>query len=216
MPTPALTLHVASTNPGKLRDFATAALPHGITVVPLPGLASFPEPAEDAATFAGNAALKAIAYSRHAPGLLVLADDSGLEVDALGGRPGVLSARFADSLHFAPEAGLSKDERNNRCVLSLLTDLEAVSGKAPARTGRFVCALAVARDGAILHRAEGTVAGDLLHTPRGTNGFGYDSLFALRPPASNQAQTLAELTPDAKWAVSHRGQAFQALLRQLK
>ncbi len=202
--------YAATTNAGKLREFADAARLANLDVLPLPGLAAMPEPVEDAPTFAGNAALKAVAYSRLAPGLLVFADDSGLEVDALGGDPGVRSARFADDLGFEPDAGLTKDERNNRCVLSLLHQLEIAGGGHIARGARFRCALALARDGEVLLRAEGEVLGDLLDAPRGDNGFGYDPLFAL--PA--RGLTLAELGASEKWAVSHRGNAFRALLAQ--
>ncbi len=204
-------LHAATSNPGKLREFAQAATPAGIAVLPLPGLASMPPPVEDAPTFAGNAALKSVAYSRLAPGLLVLADDSGLEVDALGGRPGVLSARFADTLGFEPDSGLSRPDRNNRCLLALLADLERVSGNRSSSGARFVCALSLARDGAVLLRAEGTVEGDITATPRGPNGFGYDPLFVVR----SRGLTLAELSPENKWSLSHRGNAFRNLLQQM-
>lgn len=206
------TIHAATSNTGKLREFAQAASASGLDVLPLPGLATMPEPVEDAVTFSGNADLKAIAYSRLTPGLLVFADDSGLEVDALGGRPGVLSARFADSLNFVPFSGLSKDERNNACVLSLMHELAAAGEGGVSRGARFVCALSLARNGKVLLRAEGTVEGDLLSAPRGANGFGYDPLFVLR----NRGLTLAELPPDEKWAVSHRGNAFRALLAQIE
>ncbi len=210
--TGALTLHAATSNAGKLREFAHAAAPRDIRVLPLPGLADLPEPVEDATNFAGNADLKAVAYSRSAPGLLVFADDSGLEVDALGGRPGVLSARFADSLHFEPNAGLPKDTRNNRCLLSLLQELERQSGGRVSRAARFVCALSLARNGEVLLRAERTVEGEILDRPRGSNGFGYDPLFAV----SSRGLTLAELSLDDKWALSHRGNAFRELLQQLR
>lgn len=205
-------LYAATTNQGKLREFAQAALAADIRVHPLPGLDGMPVPAEDAATFSGNADLKAVAYSRLAPGLMVFADDSGLEVDALGGRPGVLSARFADSLNFAPSSGLSKDQRNNACLLSLLHDLERVGGGRVVHSARFVCALSLALDGKVILRAEGTVEGDLLHEPRGTNGFGYDPLFVVR----KRGLTLAELSAEEKWSLSHRGKAFRDLLEQLQ
>src|SRR5271170_603864 len=107
-------LHIATTNPGKLRDFAATASQQ-ITLTPLPGLKEIPAPAEDEPTFEGNARLKAIYYSHHAPGEIIIADDSGLEVDALHGAPGVRSARYAEDQHFqaAPEA--TPDERNNLC-----------------------------------------------------------------------------------------------------
>ncbi len=205
-------IYAATSNPGKLRDFAQAAAAEGIAVLPVPGLAGMPEPAEDAPDFTGNAAAKAIAYSLLAPGLLVLADDSGLEVDALQGRPGVRSARFADDLNFEPGAGRGKDERNNRCLLSLLQDLDARTGTRNDRHARFVCALALARDGHVLHQASGTIEGEILEAPRGTVGFGYDPLFLL----PQRAQTMAELPPIEKWALSHRGQAFRALLQAIR
>ena len=207
-----MTLFAATTNPGKLREFADAARLKSIEVTALPGLDAMPEPVEDAPTFTGNADLKAIAYSRLAPGLLVFADDSGLEVDALGGRPGVLSARFADTLNFAASSGLSRDERNNACLLSLLHELERASEGMVTRGARFFCALSLARDGRVLLRAEGTMEGDITHTPRGSNGFGYDPLFLLR----SRGLTLAELPSDEKWTISHRGKAFRNLLSQMQ
>ncbi len=109
-------LYVATSNPGKLRDFATAAA-HRIAIEPLPNLASIPAPAEDEPTFEGNARVKAIAYSLHAPNQIVLADDSGLEVDTLDGAPGVRSARYADDMRFPATPGSSIDERNNATLL---------------------------------------------------------------------------------------------------
>ena len=205
------TLYAATSNLGKLREFAEAAAAAHLDVQPLPGLDGLQEPAEDALTFTGNADLKALAYSRLAPGLLVFADDSGLEVDALGGRPGVLSARFADVLNFLPSSGLSRDERNNACLLSLMHDLQRAGEGQVTRGARFVCALSLARNGEVLLRSEGTVEGDLLDVPRGYDGFGYDPLFVLR----SRGLTLAELPPDEKWAVSHRGKSFRDLLAQL-
>jgi XTP/dITP diphosphohydrolase len=205
-----MTIYAATTNAGKLAEFAHCAGGSGVDVLPLPGLAAMPEPVEDASTFMGNAELKALAYSRLAPGFLILADDSGLEVAALGGQPGVRSARFADDLHFQtnyPAASQTRDSRNNRCVLSLL----AAQPNAD-RAARFVCALALARDGNILLRANGSVEGGLLEHPRGKLGFGYDPLFLL--PAQNL--TMAELAQDEKWAISHRGRAFRALLEQIR
>jgi XTP/dITP diphosphohydrolase len=198
-----MTLYAATSNPGKLAEFATAAQPSGITVQPLPNLASIPEPIEDADTFQGNADLKARAYSLAAPGLLVFADDSGLAVDALHGTPGVRSARYADDLNFAPDSG-TKDNRNNRALLHQL-------GSTPKRQAEFICTLALARDGQILLRAEGSVEGEILPTPRGTSGFGYDPLFLL----PTLGLTMAELPREQKWQLSHRGNAFRSLLSQL-
>jgi XTP/dITP diphosphohydrolase len=201
-----MTLYAATSNPGKLAEFATSASSAGIEVRALPSLATMPEPREDAATFMGNAELKAIAYSLLAPGLLVFADDSGLEVDTLGGQPGVRSARFADDLYFELNSSRTKDDRNNRCLLSLLNALPN-----PTRAARFVCALALARDGQVLLRAEGTVEGQILDTPRGADGFGYDPLFLI--PSLDL--TLAEVPREQKWQLSHRGNAFRSLLAQL-
>lgn len=206
----AMTIYAATTNPGKLREFAECARGEGVEVLALPGIAQMPEPVEDAPTFMGNAELKTTAYSRLAPGLLVFADDSGLEVDALGGQPGVRSARFADDVAF--EVGQrTKDERNNRLVLSLLQQLPETREGQSTRAARFLCALALAKDGEILLRAEGEVEGQILDTPRGSDGFGYDPLFVV----TSLGKTLAELSPEEKWAISHRGNAFRELLRQL-
>jgi XTP/dITP diphosphohydrolase len=201
-----MTLYAATTNPGKLAEFTASANGQGIEVLTLPNLASLPEPIEDAATFIGNAEIKALAYSLAAPGLLVFADDSGLEVDALGGAPGVRSARFADDRGFDLHSHHRKDDRNNACLLDLLSRLPF-----EPRTARFVCALALARDGEVLLRATGHIEGEIIDTPRGTNGFGYDPVFLI--PALDC--TMAELPPVYKWSMSHRGEAFRDLLRQL-
>jgi XTP/dITP diphosphohydrolase len=204
---PNMTLYAATTNPGKLAEFATSASADGIDVLALPHLASLPEPIEDAPTFMGNAEIKALAYSLASPGMLVFADDSGLAIDALNGDPGVRSARFADDQHFDSLPGAPKDDRNNRCVLALLA-------QAPnkVRSGRFICTLALAREGKILLRAEGSVEGQILDAPRGDGGFGYDPLFLL--PDRNL--TMAELPREQKWQLSHRGIAFRNLLEQAR
>ncbi len=198
-------LYAATTNPGKLSEFALSASTQNIEVLALPNLASILEPVEDADTFLGNAYSKAIAYSLASPGLLVFADDSGLEVNALNGDPGVRSARYAEDQGF--HVGATKDERNNNCLLS---NLNQSTDK--ARTARFVCALALARDGEVLLRAESSVEGEILATPRGVGGFGYDPLFLL--PDINL--TMAELPREEKWQISHRGNAFRALLSRLR
>lgn len=208
-----MTLYIATSNPGKLRDFAAAATPN-ITFTPLPNLTQIPAPAEDQTTFEGNARLKAFYYSNHAPGEIVIADDSGLEVDALHGRPGVRSARFADDHNFHPtEAAealspepLSTDQRNNLYLHSLLTGIPLTE-----RSARYHCVLAAARNGHILAIGHGAVEGEILSTPRGTNGFGYDPLFYL----PNENKTMAELDIKTKLSFSHRGRAFAALLKAL-
>ncbi|MGH9617858.1 MAG: non-canonical purine NTP pyrophosphatase, partial [Acidobacteriaceae bacterium] len=141
-----LTLYVATTNPGKLRDFAAAAQPFAgrLNFIPLPGMERIAPPPEDGETFEVNARSKAIEYSRHAAGLIVLADDSGLEVDALHGAPGVRSARYAADAGFAPESlRASTDDTLNNAFL-----LENLRGVAKGnRTARYRCVLAAARDG---------------------------------------------------------------------
>jgi XTP/dITP diphosphohydrolase len=201
----ALRLYAATTSQGKLRDFRTAAKAHSLNIQPLPMLEEIPAPEEDGATFAANATLKAIYYSRFAPGALVLADDSGLEVDALSGAPGVRSARFAADAGVvdSPDANDNTDVWNN---LELLLRLAAVP--AAQRTARYRCVLAAAWDGQVLHTAEGSVAGLILESPRGTGGFGYDPLFYL----PTLGLTMAELDLETKHTLSHRGRAIAALL----
>jgi XTP/dITP diphosphohydrolase len=211
-----MTLYIASTNPGKLRDFAAAAAQYAprsandrIDLAPLPNLKDIPPPDEDQPTFEGNARLKAVFYSQHLPGQIVLADDSGLEVDALHGVPGVRSARYADDHGLQPSPGQSSpadpDYRNNLCLQQALIN---IPGPHPAR---YRCVLAAARDGQILCTAQGSVEGEILSAPRGTEGFGYDPLFYL--PALHK--TMAELDIDTKLTFSHRGRAFAALLESL-
>jgi XTP/dITP diphosphohydrolase len=204
-----MTLYIATSNPGKLRDFAAAASQH-ITLTPLPSLKEIPAPAEDEPTFEGNARLKAIYYSHHAPGEIVIADDSGLEVDALHGAPGVRSARYAEDAHFPGPPHVTTDERNNLCLLHALRE-QALSKISAPHKARYHCVLAAARDGKILATGDGTVEGEILTTPRGTIGFGYDPLFYL--PAQNK--TMAELDIQTKLTFSHRGRAFAALLQAL-
>jgi XTP/dITP diphosphohydrolase len=203
-------LYIATSNPGKLRDFAAAASQH-ITLTPLPNLKEIPAPAEDEPTFEGNARLKAVFYSRHAPGQIVIADDSGLEVDALHGAPGVRSARYAEDMHFQAEPEATTDERNNLCLLQALRE-QALSKIPAPHQARYHCVLAAARDGKILATGDGTVEGEILTTPHGTNGFGYDPLFYL----PEQNKTMAELDIQTKLTFSHRGRAFAALLQALQ
>ncbi|MGD0893766.1 MAG: non-canonical purine NTP pyrophosphatase [Terracidiphilus sp.] len=201
----ALRLYAATTSQGKLRDFRTAAHAYSLAIDPLPALATIPAPEENGATFTANATLKAVYYSRFAPGSLVLADDSGLEVDALNGAPGVRSARFAadSGLVDSPDANDNTDVWNNMILLQRLADVPAAN-----RTARYRCVLVAAQDGEPLHTAEGTVEGLILDAPRGTGGFGYDPLFYL----PDLDRTMAELDLETKLSLSHRGQAFAALL----
>lgn len=198
-----LALYAATTNPGKLRDFAVAADASGIRVEPLPDLTEITPPHEDQPTFAGNASLKAAYYSRFVPGY-VLADDSGLEVDALGGEPGVRSARYAQDLGFDAPDARSTDERNNLCLLARMEGIAQ-------RSARYHCVLALARNGEVLLTADGSVDGEILAAPRGSGGFGYDPLFYL----PELRRTMAEISLDEKHSLSHRGRAFRALLPQL-
>lgn len=197
-------LYAATSNPGKLRDFAAAAEDLKVGIEPLPGLGEIPAPAEDEPTFSGNARAKALYYSRFAPGELVLADDSGLEVDAIGGEPGVRSARYAEDVGFlAGEDEEPVDEKNNLYLLSRLKDVPA-----ERRQARYKCVLVAARDGACMFTGEGMVEGEILNQPRGKGGFGYDPLFYL--PALEK--TMAEIDLMTKHKISHRGKALRELL----
>lgn len=201
-------LYAATTSQGKLRDFRTAATRHSIAIEPLPGISAIAAPLEDGSTFAANATLKAVYYSQLAPDDLVLADDSGLEVDALSGAPGVRSARFAadSGLVDSPDANDNTDVWNNMVLLQRLAGIPAVR-----RTARYRCVLVAARDGHPLHTSEGSVEGMILEAPRGTGGFGYDPLFFL----PELDRTMAEIDLETKLSLSHRGRAFEALLAVL-
>jgi XTP/dITP diphosphohydrolase len=192
-------LLVATLNPGKVREFAQALVPEGIEVFGLDHLDDMTPVEETGSTFEENARQKAEGYSRRTE-LTVLADDSGLEVDALGGEPGVHSARYGgEDLD---------DEGRNRLVLETLravTDPER-------RTARFRCVLAVARSGRTLATFDGVVEGRILFEPAGHDGFGYDPLF-FHPESGC---TTAQLSTCDKQRVSHRGQAIAALLRAIR
>jgi XTP/dITP diphosphohydrolase len=201
-------LLLASSNPGKLREFrvlATTATQHmtnapntGVEIDLLPGFDSLPSFEEDAATFAQNAAGKALHYSRLGVGC-VFADDSGLVVPALGGAPGVHSARYA---------GLNAT--NEERIAKLLS---ALRGKVGAeRAAHFICAIALADLGRAIAIVTARVDGEILDSPRGGSGFGYDPVFYF-PPLK---KTFAELLPEEKNEYSHRGKAFRKLLSCLK
>ncbi len=202
---------IATSNKGKLRDFAGAAAIYGITLEGLADFANLSGAVEDGATFEENARKKAEHYSRFAAvGELVLADDSGLAVDALGGAPGVRSARYAAgdaaALHDGDEAGtdaISLDAMNNA---KLLRELEAI-GEAHA-TARFICVISAARDGCEVAHFRGEAAGVILREARGGMGFGYDPLFYV----PGLGKSFAELTPIEKARVSHRGDALRKFL----
>lgn len=187
-------LIIATQNAHKAAEIA-AILPADCTIRTL---ADFPElsaPEETGRTFAENAAQKALALSAHVEGW-VLADDSGLCVDALGGSPGILSARYAG------EHG--NDAANNR---KLLAELAALPGMAPYHA-RFVCAMCLARGGEVVAEFLGELPGCITLHPRGAHGFGYDPLFI---PSGYKDTTLAELSADAKNAISHRARALAQL-----
>ncbi len=197
---------VATSNPGKIRDLVGAAMPHGIEIVPLPNFSSLPPVIEDGATFQANARKKAEAYSRYVTGEIVIADDSGLEVDALGGAPGVHSARYAaDDPHRAESN--TDDEANNA---KLIREIKNIAPE--KRSGRFVCWIAAARDGYTLAVFEGKAEGTILDAPRGTNGFVYDPLFYF----PQITKTFAELRAEEKAKYSHRGAAFRKFLEWCK
>jgi XTP/dITP diphosphohydrolase len=255
------TILIATSNTGKLRDFAAAAAEHSssvehgpkIQVGSVPDIEKLRTPREDAPTFEANACKKAEHYSRHAKNEFVLADDSGLMVEILGGAPGVFSARYALVAHteesqdpgmpkagipgapsgsgsitvsasplssgapetqdpLKPKAGLSgapevsrnsSDEANNA---RLLKELEGMTGE--QRAAKFVCAIAVARNGRLEACFRGEVEGVILESLRGSSGFGYDPLF-FYPPLG---KCFGELSPEEKAKVSHRGQAFRKFL----
>ena len=198
-------LVLASSNPGKLREFREMLTPLGIEVVPQSEL-GIPEAEEPHATFLENALAKARHASRRA-GLPALADDSGICVTALGGAPGVRSARFAGPPSGEVGGRDSQDERNNHQLIALL-------GKCKDRRAHYSCVIAVVRhaDDPEPLIAEGRWHGEITDAPRGANGFGYDPYFHL--PALGR--TAAELAPEEKNAVSHRGQALAALAVRLK
>lgn len=188
-------IYCATSNPGKLREFRLGGEVYGIEVAPVPGLADIPAPPETGKTFEENAVLKAEYYSRFVDGL-VFADDSGLEVDALGGEPGVQSARYAGEG--------ATDEANNRLLISKLQGVED-------HTARFVCWIAVARAGQVIETFRGAVEGRIVDAPRGANGFGYDPHFYYEPFGC----TFGEAEPERKMTVSHRGQALRAMFEKL-
>jgi XTP/dITP diphosphohydrolase len=227
-------LFLASSNPGKLREFREAAGVRGVTVEALPGFAQLPACIEDGTTFEENARKKAIYYSQNSPGW-VFADDSGICVDALAGAPGIYSARFA-----GPRA---TDEQNNQRLLAEIHQLEVearhgvplqpplnrnskfedrdlisssrvsifefrISDARGNRAAHYICVIALAEKGQILAVVEGRADGMIIEEPMGTGGFGYDPYFYYPP----LGKTFAEIGPEEKFAVSHRGEAFRKLL----
>jgi len=187
-----MTVYCATGNPGKLREFQLAAPDFDVRKLPV----AVPAPEETGDTFEANAAEKAIAYGKHIEGYL-FADDSGLEVDALGGDPGVRSARFAGD-H-------ATDEANNALLLERLRGVEN-------RTARFVCVIALVKDGRLVKTFRGAVEGRILDGPRGAGGFGYDPLFYYEPFGC----TFGEAPIERKMTVSHRAIALDAMFAYLR
>jgi XTP/dITP diphosphohydrolase len=197
-------IYLATTNPGKVREFREAAHALAIALNPLPRMAEVPPAVEDGTTFEQNARIKAEYYSRLAPEELVLAEDSGLAVDALNGAPGVHSARYAAVLQSGVASDQNSDDQaNNAAIITQLKRLN--QDRYP---GKYVCVIALARDGHILATFSGEAPGELLTVPRGTQGFGYDPLFYF--PALGK--TFAELPLEQKREYSHRGKAFRKFL----
>lgn len=198
MPEMGKTLYLASANPGKLRELAALAASYGITLELVPRYGELPPAREDATSFSLNALTKALHYSRFTDGLVV-ADDSGLLVDALAGAPGTRSARYA-----GPQAS---DADNNR---KLLKELELVPEE--NRTARYLCVLVLARRGQVLALFSDYCQGQITPAPRGPGGFGYDPLFFFPP----LGRTMAEIPTQEKNRYSHRGKAFRKLLDYLQ
>lgn len=192
-----LILLVATTNPGKAGEVHLGLRDLPLTLETLEHYPSLQAPVEDAPTFEGNARLKALYYAA-LTGRWTLADDSGLEVDALDGQPGVLSSRFAG------RGG--DDQANNAKLIAALASVPQ-----DRRTARFRCVLALARPGEVILTAEGSVEGSIIDQGRGSNGFGYDPHFLL----PDLGKTAAELRPEEKNRISHRGQAVRSLRAKL-
>lgn len=192
-------LLVATLNPGKVREFASALIPEGLEVCGLDRLDDMTSIEETGQTFEENARLKAEGYSRRTE-MPVLADDSGIEVDALGGAPGVQSARYG-----GPDMD---DEGRNRL---LLKEMEKVTDP-EKRSARFRCVLALAKAGKTLAAFDGVIEGRITNEPAGDNGFGYDPIF-FHPPSGC---TTAQLSTAEKQRVSHRGKAIAAFLEALR
>lgn len=208
-------VHCATTNPGKLREFrlAGAAFDAGrFTVEPLPGLRDISAPDETGSTFEENAIQKAVYYGAHTAEWLFV-DDSGLEVDALGGEPGVVSARYAGAN--------ATDDDNNALLLQKVGQALACQSMldaggrpkpaAPPNGAQFVCVIALVRNGELMKTFRGVVRGTIVDAPRGPNGFGYDPLFFYEPFGC----TFGEADTGAKMQVSHRAQALRQMFSWL-
>ena len=191
-------LVIATRNPGKVREIQQILTGLGVRWRSLEDFGEVAEPDETGTTFAENARIKALYYAERTS-CLVLADDSGLEVDALNGRPGIESARFAGE-H-------KSDADNNARLIRELRDVPEAQ-----RSARFRCVVALAEPGRVVIEAEGSIEGRIVEKPRGTNGFGYDPHFFVPECGA----TTAELSPDQKSRISHRGRALRALAKRLE
>ena len=194
-------LLLATSNDHKLKEVGEILAPLNINIVGLDSIGGvYEEPVEDSDTFEGNAKLKAVCYAA-ATRRICMADDSGLIVDALEGKPGVLSARFAG-------VGGTREERdaaNNNLLLSLMKGVPEEE-----RAARFVCAICIADpEGKVLAQSYGTFEGKITTTPRGEQGFGYDPLLFVE----SINKTSAQMTPEEKNALSHRGEAVRNIIR---
>ena len=194
-------LFLATRNAHKTTEVRAILAPAGWTVTDLSAHPDWPEVEETGATFADNAALKALAASARLPGVAVLADDSGLEVDALGGAPGVFSARYA-----GPDAD---DAANRRRLLAELTRLGTRENRP---TARFRCHITLAENGQRVGDFDGTVEGTLVPVERGAGGFGYDPLFV----PEGFEETFGELMPEVKNRLSHRARALEQAIKFLR
>lgn len=210
------TIILATQNPGKIREMRSLLADSEIEILGLNDLGgSFDEPDETGTTFTENATIKAVTYAT-LTGHWCLADDSGLEVDALDGAPGVISSHYA----FDGETGgraseLTREQRDAENIARLLNDLDAVD--AASRTARFVCTMVLSDPQGQIHATttgsfEGLIGlpGDV---PRGEGGFGYDPIFLVAP---DYTRASSELTPDEKNALSHRGQAVRAMIKAIE
>jgi len=204
-----MNLLIATTNPGKIKEihheFARAGLADSFTILALADFPPYPDCVEDRPTFVGNATKKSRHFATHS-NTLTLADDSGLAIDALDGRPGVLSARYANANGGGGDRH-AIDAANNAKILA---ELEPVPDE--QRHAQFVCAMSLSLPTADLAVFVNDVRGTMLRAPRGTNGFGYDPLFFF--PQFNK--TTAELDMAAKSKISHRGQALRRTIAWLK
>lgn len=199
-------LLIATTNPGKLREIQQVLAEVPVTLLSLRDVPAVQEPDETGESFQENARIKALYYDRavatDAEPRDVVAEDSGLVIDALNGEPGVRSARF-----LRPDA--SYPERFAEIYRRLD---QATAGHSGRRAARFICAVAVARGGRLLYETRAAVEGEIAHSPSGTRGFGYDPIFYYPP----YGRTLAEVSDEEKLRVGHRGQAFRALAGWLR